>query len=88
MIWRLAKDLDLPELWPYGRLKGPKIENEAQTSPKGFLASKCDIGNWNFFDFFLDSFGEFFEFFWEDFLGRKSLFTLLKSAKLFESERD
>ena len=29
MIWRLAKDLDLPEFWPYGHLKGPKIENEA-----------------------------------------------------------
>ena len=29
MIWRLAKDLDLPEFWPYGRLKGRKIENEA-----------------------------------------------------------
>ena len=28
MIWSLAKDLDLPEFWPYGRLKGPKIENE------------------------------------------------------------
>ena len=29
MIWRLAKYVDLPEFWPYGRLKGPKIENEA-----------------------------------------------------------
>ena len=29
MIWRLAKDLDLPEFWPYGHLKDPKIENEA-----------------------------------------------------------
>ena len=29
MILRLAKYLDLPEFWPYGRLKGPKIENEA-----------------------------------------------------------
>ena len=28
MIWRFAKDLDLPENWPYGRLKGQKIENE------------------------------------------------------------
>ena len=28
-IWRLAKDLDLPEFWPYESLKGPKIENEA-----------------------------------------------------------
>ena len=26
---RLAKELDLPEFWPYGHLKGPKIENEA-----------------------------------------------------------
>ena len=25
----LAKDLDLPDLWPYGRLKGQKIENVA-----------------------------------------------------------
>ena len=23
------RTLDLPELWPYGRLKGPKIEYEA-----------------------------------------------------------
>ena len=28
MIWRLAKDHDLPKFWPYGRLKSPKIENE------------------------------------------------------------
>ena len=28
MIWRLAKDHDLPEFWPYGRLKGQKIESE------------------------------------------------------------
>ena len=28
MSWRLAKDHDLPEFWPYGRLKSPKIENE------------------------------------------------------------
>ena len=28
MIWRIAKDLDLPEFGPYGHLKGPKIENE------------------------------------------------------------
>ena len=26
MIWKLAKDLDLPEFWPYGRLKGPKMK--------------------------------------------------------------
>ena len=36
--------------------------------------------------------GFLFSFFWrnflEDFLGRNSLFTLFKSAKLFESERD
>ena len=24
MIWRLSKDLDLPELWPYERFKMPK----------------------------------------------------------------
>ena len=30
MIWRLAQDLDQPEFWPCGRLKGPKITNEAQ----------------------------------------------------------
>ena len=29
MIWRLTKDLDLPVFWPYGRLKAPRIENEA-----------------------------------------------------------
>ena len=29
IIWRLAKDLDLPEFRSYGGLKGPKIENEA-----------------------------------------------------------
>ena len=29
MIWRIAKDLDLHEFWPYGCLRGPKIENEA-----------------------------------------------------------
>jgi hypothetical protein len=29
MIWRLVIELDLPEFWPHGRLKGPKTENEA-----------------------------------------------------------
>ena len=29
MIWRLSKDLGLPEIWPYGDLKGPEIENKA-----------------------------------------------------------
>ena len=29
MIWRLVKDLDLPEFWPYGGLKVPKVGNEA-----------------------------------------------------------
>ena len=29
MILTLANELDLPEFWPYGRFKGPKIENEA-----------------------------------------------------------
>ena len=27
-----AKDLDLPDIWPYVRLKSPKIENEALKS--------------------------------------------------------
>ena len=26
MVWRLVKDLDLPEFWPYGRLKGLKLK--------------------------------------------------------------
>ena len=40
---------------------------------------------WKFFGFF----GEVFEFFREDFLGRNSLLKyMLKSAKLFESEKD
>ena len=53
----------------------------AKTSPKGFSASKCDVGNWifsklgtfweivwKFFGFIKDFFGEFFEFFLEGFL--------------------
>ena len=28
MVWRIAKDLDLPEFLPHGYLKGPKIKNE------------------------------------------------------------
>ena len=47
---------------------------------------------WGFFleDFFGGIFLEdfFWTIFWEDFFVRNSLFTLLKSAKLFESERD
>ena len=39
MIWRLAKDHDLSNFWPYGRLKGPKIENE--TSKTIVLLSFC-----------------------------------------------
>ena len=35
MIWRLVKDLDLPEFWPYGCLKVPKIENEASSTVRG-----------------------------------------------------
>ena len=27
MILILANNLDLPEFWPYGRLKDPEIEN-------------------------------------------------------------
>ena len=38
MIWRLAKDHDLPEFWPYVRLKGPKIENETS---KNIVLSSC-----------------------------------------------
>ena len=29
MIWRLSKDVDLPELWAYEHFKGQKIENKA-----------------------------------------------------------
>ena len=44
---------------------------------------------WIFLGFLLkEFFGGLLEDFWEDFFGRNSLFTLLKSAKLFESERD
>ena len=48
-----------------------------KTSPKGFSASKCDIGNWIFsklgifeklFGIFLDFWEEFFETFWGIFL--------------------
>ena len=41
-----------------------------KTSPKGFWASKCDVGNWiiqnlgNFWEF-VAMFGEFFGNFWE-----------------------
>jgi hypothetical protein len=106
-----------------------------KTSPKGFSAYKCDVGNWifsklgifeklfgNCLDFLGIFFGGFFwrfffwrifleEVFWrifwedfflggffrEDFLGgfflggffwEEFFFTLIKSAKLFESERD
>ena len=41
MIWRLVKDLDLPELWPYGHHKGPKIENEALEN--NVLSSLCPM---------------------------------------------
>ena len=51
------------------------------TSPKGFWASKCDVGNWifsnclrNCWEFFFDFLGNFWEFFrrifWGDFLGK------------------
>ena len=39
MIWRLVKDLDPPEIWSYGHLKDPKIENEA--SKNIVLSSFC-----------------------------------------------
>ena len=41
MILTLANDLDLPEFWPYGRLKGPKIENEALKD--NVLSSLCPM---------------------------------------------
>jgi hypothetical protein len=37
-----------------------------ETSPKGFSASKCDVGNWIFSKSY-EFFGEFFENFLEDF---------------------
>ena len=49
------------------------------------------LSNWvEIFWIFLGFFGGFFleDFFLEDFFGRNSLFTLLKSVKLFESVRD
>ena len=75
-----------------------------KTSPKGFSASKGDVGNWifsklgTFWELFWIFCEDFFRrIFWEDFFGRtflggffgrNSLFILLKSANLFESERD
>ena len=41
MIWRLAQDLDLPEFWPYGHLKGPETENEALRN--NVLSSLCPM---------------------------------------------
>ena len=32
MIWRLAKEHDLPKFCPYGHLEGQKIENETSTN--------------------------------------------------------
>ena len=34
-----------------------------KTSPKGFSASKCDVGNWMSQEFFEKLFGIFFDFF-------------------------
>ena len=88
----------------------PKRNNKKQTNAitcmKEFLALKCNVGNWvfskpeEFFTFFVKFWGNFGEFFWEnffgrnflreiweDFLGRNSSFTLLKSAKLFKYGR-
>ena len=42
MIWRLAQDLDLPEFWPYGHLKGPETENEALKKERTFVISPMD----------------------------------------------
>ena len=41
MTWKLAQDFDLPEFWPYGHLKGPKIENEELKN--NVLSSLCPI---------------------------------------------
>jgi hypothetical protein len=47
-----------------------------ETSPKGFSASKCDVGNWIFFGgFFKKLIGIFWRIFlggifWEEFFGR------------------
>ena len=76
------------------------MEKSTGTSPKGFSASKCDVGNWIFTK--LETFWEIVLMFWffggifwknffggffgEDFLG--GMFKLLKSAKLFEYERN
>ena len=61
--------------------------NNSKKSPKGFSASKCDVGNWIFpkfqkyveklFGIFLDFGGNFREFFrrifWEEFFWEKFL---------------
>ena len=50
-----------------------------ETSPKGFSASKCDVGDWMFlksWEFFrncLEFFGKFSGIIWEDFCGRNFL---------------
>ena len=61
------------------------VQRQRETSPKGFSASKCDVGNWIFskskdffekllgnFLYFLEGiFGEiFWRIFWEEFFGR------------------
>ena len=67
--------------------------NNSKKSPKGFSASKCDVGNWIFpkfqkkfeklFGIFLDSGGNFWEdffggFVWKDFFGRNYLVEIIK----------
>ena len=55
-----------------------------------FLGNLRRIFLWGCLIFLGGFFGEDFfrRIFWEDFFGRNSLFILLKSASLFESERD
>ena len=56
------------------RLHGQHRHTQVKTSPKGFSASKCDVGNWIFsksWKFFENCFGDFLEifrdFFWKIF---------------------
>ena len=63
----------LPNYYHYKNqfLFNPKVE---RTSPKGFSASKCDTGSWEFLlgNFLEDFFGRNFleGIVWEEFLGR------------------
>ena len=62
------------------------FESEKKTSPKGFSASKCDVGNWIFsksWEFLGGIFGRNFlkNFFWKKFFG--SIFGRNFFGKLF-----